>query len=135
MILKQRTSFLLNFIWIVLLFTIHCQKNSTGPSTNGITIRVSDHSITIMNHNMFPIRFLVVESKTALLIDWYPGCKTEDQNRIPALKSMEISYEDIFGYTENCEIIFNWWFCIRKSGEDDFSYDKIRFEVVQTKLF
>jgi hypothetical protein len=133
MMIKQRTKFLLNFIVIILFFTIHCQKNGTGFSTNGITIRASDHSITITNHNIYPIRFFAVESKTAMLIDWVPACDTNDQNQIPASESIEIMYEDISGYTENCQIIVYWWFCIRKAGEDNFVYDKIRFEVIQTK--
>jgi hypothetical protein len=133
MILKRRTTFFLNLILIILFFIIYCQKNSTSFPNEGVAIEVSDHSITITNHNLFPIHFHVVERETAALSNWYPSCGTEDSNQIPSFKSMEISYEDISGYTENCEIIFYWWFCIRKSGEDGFSYDKIRFEVVQTK--
>lgn len=133
MMIKRQTSFIPNFICIALILTIHCQKNSTGLSENKITIQVTNFSIIIKNHHDSPVHFLAVESKTALLIDWYPACEADSQNRIDPNKSTEIAFKDIHGYYEKCEIIIYWWLCIKKSGEDNYVYDMIRSESIQTK--
>ena len=133
MTIVNRRRILLFYFLFVLFLTAGCHKNSTSISGIGLIIEGCDHSLVITNYNGSAVHFLLVERGAAMLIDWYPACKMDAPNRIDPKKSIEISYEDVHGYFEQCEIIVYWWFCVKQTGKDEYAYDMIRSEVIQTK--
>ncbi len=105
---KKKTWSVLFLIPLVLLA---CNKNGTNVTYDDLTIEVLDDSIRVTNNTSLTIHYLAVERGTAAVIDWAPSCDTQDSNQIVPGHSTQILYENIFGFHEDCEILFYWWTC------------------------
>lgn len=96
-----------------------CNKEETNPvyiNNSGVSIRVSESGIFITNGTNETIHYFVIEKNEAALIRWIPVCNPNNEIEISSTK--EISYSNIPGYFNKCEVLFYWWNCEQiNSGE------------------
>jgi hypothetical protein len=102
---------ILSLRYAVLCFQlVACNKGILNSLDDvGLTVETTSNGLLIKNVTREPVYLFIVERNTAALIDWFPGCG--ESNRLDSGKSKYIAYEDIFGYTEKCEVIVYWWHC------------------------
>lgn len=118
-------------LFLIPLILLACNKSGTEVALDEVAVEVRDDSIRVTNNNSSTIHFLIVESEIALLIDWAPTCDAEAQNQIAPGKSSQILYENIFGFHQDCKIMFYWWTCYN-SRSPGLSPGPIHTEIIQT---
>ena len=99
------------FIYAILcLQLVACSEGILNhPDYNGLTAIATSDSILIINRTNKTVGLFLVERNSAELIDWLLDCW--EDNRLNPNESKYFAYENIFGYTENCEVIVYWWHC------------------------
>lgn len=114
--------FNLKFINAILcLQLVACSKGVLNTSDDeGLTAQATSNDILVTNRTHEPVYLFMVERNTAARLDWIPGCA--ENNGLNPGESKYFAYENIFGYSENCEVIVYWWHCDSNSKPGLMNY-------------